>query len=58
MKVLNYQKISIAGYHFIYFLNVLELCDEAASGVVTATRIADINAWPISWDTLKGLDFT
>lgn len=29
-----------------------EFCDEPA-GVVTATRIADMKAWPISWDALK-----
>lgn len=32
-----------------------EFCDEPA-GVVTATRIADMKAWPISWDTLKGIN--
>lgn len=32
-----------------------EFCDEPA-GVVTATRIADMKAWPISWDALKGIN--
>lgn len=33
-----------------------EFCDEPA-GVVTATRITDMKAWPISWDALKVLSF-
>jgi hypothetical protein len=33
-----------------------EFCDDTSSdhGVVTATRIADLKAWPMSWDSLKG----
>lgn len=62
MKVLNYQKKEYlympkkktALQEFISAISkrFSEFCDEPA-GVVTATRIADMKAWPISWDALK-----
>lgn len=65
MKVLNYQKKEYlympkkkpALQEFISAISkrFSEFCDKQA-GVVTATRIADMKAWPISWDALKGIN--
>lgn len=67
MNVLNYQKKEYlympkkktALQEFISAISkrFSEFCDEPA-GVVTATRIADMKAWPISWDALKDTVFT
>lgn len=58
-RIFVYAKKKTALQEFISAISkrFSEFCDEPA-GVVTATRIADMKAWPISWDALKDTVFT
>lgn len=56
-RIFVYAKKKTALQEFISAISkrFSEFCDEPA-GVVTATRIVDMKAWPISWDALKGIN--